>query len=128
MKHYELIPTPDPAPSVPEEREVIPIAPPVCYTVTDRVHTLPAGLWDSNVLSTYEFLNLERGVFVRIRSPMGMLMESVWEITEAEDGGLELVEDVVITCSRFLIGVIRSTCESGWEDIHAKHIAKLKES
>src|SRR5690242_18984250 len=35
-----------------------------CYSVTDVVQTLPAGLWDSYVVSTYEFTNTETGIFV----------------------------------------------------------------
>lgn len=121
----------DDTPSVPTDRGIEPVSGsrPKCYVVTDRVQTLPAGLWDSDVVSRYEFVNIEKGVFVRIRSPLGIVMESVWEVREGEGeagDGLELVEDILITCSRFLIGTVKSTCESGWQGIHDKIIAYLE--
>jgi hypothetical protein len=128
MIKYEAIDTPsDPTPAVPEDRQVVGVAPPKCYTVTDKVQALPAGLWDSDVVSTYEFINLDRGVFVRIRSPLSTVMETVWEVRESESGQLELVEDIVIKCSRLLVGVVKNTCEAGWKGIHEKMIAKLSE-
>ncbi|KAK5663332.1 hypothetical protein OQA88_3760 [Cercophora sp. LCS_1] len=100
----------------------------ISYKVTDIVHTIPAGLWDTNVVSTYEFTNITDGVFVRIRSPLSIVMDTVWEIKETEDGkGLELVEDISITCSRLLIGVVKGQCEGGWAKIHAKMLGRLEE-
>lgn len=126
MVKYEAIDTPaDSEPTVPDDRQVTAVAAPRCYRVTDKVHALPAGLWDSDVVSTYEFINIERGVFVRIRSPLNTTMETVWEIRETDDSGPALVEDVVIKCSRLLVGVVKGTCESGWEGIHEKMVGKL---
>lgn len=96
-----------------------------CYQATDVVHALPAGLWDSNVVSTYEFTDTEKGLFVRIRSPMSVVMETVWEI-EGEEGQLELVETVAFTCSRLLAPIVRAQCEGGWGTIHAKMISRLE--
>ena len=131
MMDYKLIASStDPEPKVPNDRvpEVVPVAPPKVYNVTDRVHALPAGLWDKDVVSTYEFFNLERGVFVRTRSPMSTTLETVWTIRETEDGGFEMVEDVVIKCSRLLVGVVRNACETGWKGIHAKMVKKMEEA
>ncbi|KAK7403378.1 hypothetical protein QQX98_010853 [Neonectria punicea] len=126
---FEPVATPsDPAPEIPDGREVDPIAPVKVYSVTDRVHTLPAGLWDSDVVSTCEYFDLENGLFVRLRSPLSVVMETVWQIRQAEDGSYELVEDIVIKCSRFLIGVVKGACESGWEGVHGKMLEKLKEA
>ncbi|KAK2606174.1 hypothetical protein QQS21_003457 [Conoideocrella luteorostrata] len=129
MIKYEAMSTPtEPQPQLPEDRGLSGIAPPKCYQVTDRVHALPAGLWDSDVVSTYEFINLEKGVFVRIRSPLNTVMETVWTVEEKSDGGgHELVESIVIKCSRFLMSVIKSTCESGWEGIHEKMVGKIQQ-
>jgi hypothetical protein len=99
--------------------------PPVVYEVTDRIHALPAGLWDSDVVSTSEFWDLEGGVFVRLHSPLSVLMETVWSVRDAEGGGLELVEDVVISCSRLLVGVVKGQCESNWKGIHGNVVKKL---
>jgi hypothetical protein len=129
MISYEAITsdTSSPVTPIPTDRGVTAVAEPKCYSVTDKVHALPAGLWDSDVVSRYEFINIERGVFVRIRSPLSVVMESVWEIREKsgpED--LELVEDIVISCSRLLMGTVKGTCESGWQGIHEKMVAYLE--
>ncbi|ATY60467.1 hypothetical protein A9K55_006680 [Cordyceps militaris] len=128
MAKYEAIATPtDPAPTIPEARGVAATGEPDCYRVTDKIHTLPAGLWDSDVVSTYEFINVDNGVFVRIRSPMNVMMESLWLVKDAEDGKVELVEEQVITASRLLMGTVKSMSETGWEGIHASMIKKALE-
>lgn len=136
MVTYEKIATPDPAPTMSPERQLIATGtPPVCYSITDRVHALPVGLWDSDVVSTYEFIDVERGVFVRLRSPLSVTMETVWTVREVEGSSgesegetqHELVEDIVISCSRLLMGTVKGTCESGWKEIHEKMMGHLKE-
>lgn len=128
MTKYEAIATADdPKPSIPEDRNVTATSEPTCYRVTDRVHTLPAGLWDSDVQSTYEFIKVEKGIFVRIRSPLSVSMETLWEATDTEEGSSELVEDVVIKCPRLLVGTVKSTCEADWKGIHERITAKLRE-
>ena len=93
---------------------------PKFYEVVDRVHALPAGLWDSDVVSTSEMVDLERGIFARLRSPLSVVMETVWEVREVEGGGLELVEESVISCSRLLAGIVKGQCEANWKGIHEK--------
>ena len=95
---------------------------PKIYEVVDRVHALPAGLWDSDVVSTSEVVDLERGIFVRLRSPLSVVMETVWEVREVEGVGLELVEESVISCSRLLAGIVKGQCEANWKGIHEKLI------
>ncbi|KAJ4169505.1 hypothetical protein NW754_016534 [Fusarium falciforme] len=61
MIKYEALQTSqDPAPAPPPGSQPV-VASPKCYSITDRVHALPAGLWDSDVVSNAEFFNLERG-------------------------------------------------------------------
>ncbi|KAL2165920.1 hypothetical protein VTG60DRAFT_3611 [Thermothelomyces hinnuleus] len=110
-----------------DEEEAVP----VCYRVTDIVHGVPAGMWGTRVVSTYEFIDTQEGLFVRIRSPLSIVMHTVWEVREAaaqagEAAGLELVEDVTIQCSRLLVGIVKGHCENGWGKIHAKMIARLE--
>ncbi|KAK0392788.1 hypothetical protein NLU13_2283 [Sarocladium strictum] len=128
IKYEALAEQPEPVPTIPPERGHVATGAPKCYQVTDKVSTLPAGLWDSDVVSTYEFLNIEKGVFVRIRSPLNVVMETVWEVKEGPGGGLVLSEDILIKCSRLLAPVIKGTCESGWKGIHEKMTNKLKET
>ncbi|KAK4157859.1 hypothetical protein C8A00DRAFT_11372, partial [Chaetomidium leptoderma] len=113
---------------------------PVCYRVTDIVHAIPGGVWDTNVVSTFEFTLIRDGLFVRIRSPLSIVMDTFWQIREVDEGGgderkgngkgkgkgLELVQDVTIQCSRLLIGFVKGQCENGWEGIHAKMIGRLE--
>jgi hypothetical protein len=98
------------------------------FRVTDIVDSIPSGVWGRNVVSTYEFTDTETGLFVRIKSPLAIVMDTIWEIKQVEDGeGLELVEDVTINCSRLLVGLVKSQCENGWAKIHAKMIGRLEE-
>lgn len=127
MKKYEALPTPsDPVPTVPTDSGLAPTAPPKCYTVTDRIQALPAGLWDSDVVSKCEFFNLGSGVFVRMHGPMGIVIETVWQVREVGEG-CELVENVTIKCSRVLVGIVKSSCESGWRGVHGKMLDRLRE-
>ncbi|KAF5023900.1 hypothetical protein F66182_4022 [Fusarium sp. NRRL 66182] len=128
MIKYEALPTPEPLPVIPDTLGLKPVVPPECYSITDRVHALPAGLWDSDVVSTAEFFDLERGLFVRMRGPMGMTLETVWQIEEAKDGGLEIVEEISIACSRLMLGVIKGSCEAGWKGVHDKMLERLRGS
>ncbi|KAK4034790.1 hypothetical protein C8A01DRAFT_38720 [Parachaetomium inaequale] len=159
LAKYELIPASEhaaltPPPSIPdnvrsqlrsqdqaasappkEDNEVAVVAP-TCYRVTDVVHAIPAGIWDTNVVSNYEFTDIRDGLFVRIKSPLSIVMDTLWEVRDVVieagdgdgdgDGGLELVEDVTIQCSRLLIGIVRGQCENGWEGIHGKMIGRLE--
>ncbi|KAM7205488.1 hypothetical protein V8F20_003072 [Naviculisporaceae sp. PSN 640] len=107
---------------------VRPLRPTKSYSVTDIVHTIPAGLWDSKVVSTYEITDTADGLFVRILSPLSIVMDTIWAIRDAEDGdGLELYENIEIRCSRLLVGVVKSQCEGGWQHIHGKMIGRLEE-
>lgn len=134
--------TTDPAPTLPAERPdlVATSAGPRCYSVIDKVHALPAGLWDSDIESTYEFIGIEGGVFVRIRSPLSVVMETAWTVREVDGGSqdgttesegeggetqYELVEDAVIKCSRLLMSIVWGTAESGWKGIHGSMINQL---
>jgi len=98
------------------------------YKVTDIVHAIPAGIWDTNVVSTYEFTDIDTGLFVRVKSPLSIIIETTWEVKEGEgdQGLLELTESVSITCSRFLVGTVKSQCDSSWKQMHAKLIERLK--
>ncbi|KAJ9142118.1 hypothetical protein NKR23_g7369 [Pleurostoma richardsiae] len=125
MTEFKLVPLKDAAP-LPDSVKPLDGRSTQAYQVTDMVHTLPAGLWDSNVISTYEFTDIEGGLFVRIRSPLSIVMDTIWQIKEGDDGGLELVEDVSINCTRLLVGVVKSQCENGWQKIHAKMMSRLE--
>lgn len=84
----------------------------ISYKVIDNIATLPKGLWGSTVESAYEFTDIGSGLFVRIKSPLNVVMDTTWEIRE-DGGGLELVEDSNIKCSKLLIGIVKSLNEGG---------------
>jgi len=127
LHKFEVI-HPDPAPEIPEaiRAQARGDGKTECFRVTDIVHAMPAGLWDTNVVSTYEFTNITDGVFVRIKSPMSISMDTVWLVKHGEDGKLELTETLSISCSRLLMGLVKAECE-GWVNIHAKMLSRLED-
>lgn len=119
--------TPASTPEIPAS--VKPVSPTKTYSVTDIVHTIPAGLWDSKVVSTNELTDTADGLFVRIKCPLSVVMDTVWEIRQVEggaDGDLEVYEDIEIRCPRLLLGVVKSQCAGGMEEIHAKMFRRLE--
>ncbi|KAI1178707.1 hypothetical protein F4777DRAFT_536460 [Nemania sp. FL0916] len=98
------------------------------YEVVDH---MPNPVWSSNVISREEFVDHGAGIWVRIRSPLGVVMETMWSIRETstssggEGEGLELVEDVVINCSRLVMGIVKGQVENNWKGIHTQIIDKL---
>jgi hypothetical protein len=78
------------------------------YKVTDYI---PNPFWDSNVVSHEEIVNTDDGLWVRLRSPLSVVMETRWTVRDAADGQLELVEQVHISCSRVLMGMTKGSGE-----------------
>ncbi|KAI0021001.1 hypothetical protein F4780DRAFT_778987 [Xylariomycetidae sp. FL0641] len=103
------------------------------YEVVDH---LPNPVWSSRVVSREEFVDFADGLWVRIRSPMGVVMETTWAVRgrpgaqgggEEEAAALRLVEDVRIQCSRLVLGIVRGQVEANWQGIHHKLIARMVE-
>lgn len=109
------------------------------YEVVDHV---PNPAWSSSVVSNEEFVDFKDGLWVRIRSPLSVVMETRWTIRErksagdngegegegeGEEGGLELVEDVTISCSKLLLGIVKGQVDNNWREIHRKIAARLVE-
>ncbi|KAI8954874.1 hypothetical protein F4801DRAFT_575260 [Xylaria longipes] len=92
--------------------------------VYEVVDDLPNPVWSSHVVSREEFVDHDEGTWVRIRSPMGVVMETQWSVRE-KNGVLELVEDVVINCSRLVMGIVKGQVENNWRGIHKQIIDKL---
>jgi hypothetical protein len=93
------------------------------FQITDVV---PNSVWKSHVESTYVLTDVAAGAMVKIHSPLGIMTDTLWEIKEREDGRLELVENVLITCSRLLIGTVKAQTEKGWPNIHANILKRLE--
>lgn len=133
LAKFELVPSPPSPPVLPAAvvaKRRSPETQTITYTVTDVLHALPAGIWDANVVSTYEFTDLTDGVFVRIKAPLGVVMDTLWEVRESQkDGdqpGLELVDDSTITCNRMLLGIMKSECEGGYHKMMPKILERLE--
>ena len=126
MVKQRSVPSPSPDPELPSSLRPVPSPSPLptwnCYQVTDVVHALPAGLWDSDVVSEYEFCRLDNGMFVRIRSPMGIVIESTWTVDETT---FLMIEEIFIKASRLLMPVLRGQCEKDWKKIHEKMLEPL---
>lgn len=113
LASYELLEKEVANPSIPTDR-IKAMGPTSSWKILDVVENVPKGIWGSNVESTYEFTNVEKGLFSRIKSPLNINMETLWEVRPAEDGeGLELVEEADITCSKLLVGIVKGQCETG---------------
>ncbi|KAI1499181.1 hypothetical protein F5X99DRAFT_294120 [Biscogniauxia marginata] len=97
-------------------------------TVYEVVDHVPNPVWSSTVVSREEFVDFADGLWVRLRSPMGVVMETVWTVRErGGDDGLELVEDVKISCSRLLLGIVKGQVEGNWTSIHKKIVDRMVE-
>jgi hypothetical protein len=128
--HYEELPTEATAPDTKR------------YKVTDHMHALPKGLWDSTVSFEAHMTNTEDGVLWIIRAPLGLVQRTTWrclqtksladedQMTAAEDevaSEWSLVEDVEIKANRLLVGTVRSKCEENWRGAHGKFVQRLQE-
>ncbi|KAI1338632.1 hypothetical protein F5Y15DRAFT_416854 [Xylariaceae sp. FL0016] len=96
------------------------------YEVVDHV---PNPVWSSNVVSKEEFVDFADGLWVRIRSPMGVVMETKWFVREKKEGGggLELVEDVDVSCTKLLLGIVKGQVENNWKGIHERIVKRMVE-
>ncbi|KAI1774140.1 hypothetical protein F4818DRAFT_421001 [Hypoxylon cercidicola] len=117
-------------------RDVDPVSVPAVrvYEVVDHV---PNPVWSSSVVSKEELVNVRDGLFVRIRSPLAVVMETRWLVRERKagaddgegegEGELELVEDVEITCSKLLVGIVKGQVDNNWQGIHARIVKRMLE-
>ncbi|KAI0890713.1 uncharacterized protein GGS22DRAFT_151650 [Annulohypoxylon maeteangense] len=102
------------------------------YEVVDHV---PNPVWSSSVVSKEEFVDLKDGLWVRIRSPLAVVMETRWTVRERVvadgegegTGELELLEDVEISCSKLLLAIVKAQVDNNWKGIHDNFIKKLVE-
>lgn len=122
------------------------------YKVTDHMHTLPKGLWDTTVNFESQMTNTEDSLIMVIKAPLGLVQRSTWKLVRAEDLGKGkekvvveetegegidgkkeeksewfLVEDVEIKASRLLVGTVKGKCEENWRGIHGRFVEHLKE-
>jgi hypothetical protein len=127
LQHYEPAPA-EPNDSTKTKR----------YNITDVMHTLPRGLWDTSVSFSAEITDIDDGVEWIVRAPLGLVQKSLWTVEvagekdrgeedEAVEGRLVLVEDVEIRCSRLLVGTVKGKCEENWRGVHERWVQKLNE-
>ncbi|KAF2183026.1 hypothetical protein K469DRAFT_710978 [Zopfia rhizophila CBS 207.26] len=133
LAHYETLQPDDFAPDTKR------------YKVTDHMHTLPKGLWDTTVTFESLITNTDDGVEWVIKAPLGLVQRTTWKIVKADElekgkekaneGDEEekaensewcLVEDVEIKASRLLVGTVKGKCEANWRGIHEKFMGHLK--
>lgn len=132
LAHYESLPSEESAPNTKR------------YKVTDHMHTLPKGLWDTTVTFESQITNTEDGVEWVIKAPLGLVQRTTWKLVRREDVGKgkekaseddaseeqksewSLVEDVEIKASRLLVGTVKGKCEENWRGIHGKFVGHLK--
>lgn len=108
------------------------------YRITDHMHNLPAGLWDSTVTFDAEMKDIQNGVEWTIRAPLGLVQLTYWTIEDATENDiialgpgegtkaeLCLVEVVTISASRLLLGYVTGKCEGNYTGIHKRFVEKL---
>lgn len=118
LEKYDLLEKEMADPALPEKIKAQ--GPTSLYKILDNVENIPKGIWGSSVESKYEFTNVEHGLFCRLRSPLSVVLEALWEIRDAEDGdGLELVEEAEITASKMLVGIVKGQSESGGKSLES---------
>ncbi|KAF2621266.1 hypothetical protein BU25DRAFT_463868 [Macroventuria anomochaeta] len=128
LAHYSTLPSPSSAPSTKR------------YKVTDSMHTLPAGLWDTTVTFEADITNTEDGIEWIIRAPLGLVQRTTWRVVKRESLGKEedalvvngegewsLVEDVEIKANRMLVGTVKGKCEENWRGVHGRFVGHLGE-
>ncbi|KAI1429964.1 hypothetical protein F5Y12DRAFT_709512 [Xylaria sp. FL1777] len=119
-KHFKLPDTLEPLLSTKTHQGPGPVV--KIYEVVDE---LPNPVWSSNVVSREEFVDHSEGMWVRIHSPMGVVMDTHWSVRDDKKGGLELVEDIIINCSRLVMGLVKAQVDNNWPGIHKLLIGKL---
>jgi hypothetical protein len=124
LSHYETL---DPPANAPDPKTKY-------YKVTDVMHALPRGIWDTTISFNAEITNLEKGVLWVIRAMMGFNQTSRWLIEPAEEEDkakepgctLVLIEDVELSGSRLVVGTAKRKCEENWKGVHGRFIDHLK--
>ncbi|KAL1600470.1 hypothetical protein SLS60_006856 [Paraconiothyrium brasiliense] len=132
LHSYETLPSDDAAPDTKR------------YKVTDHMHALPKGLWDSTVTFESQITNTEDGVLWVIKAPLGLVQQTKWTIARSGDVGKgkekaaddgvsaeeknewSLVEEVEIKASRLLVGTVKGKCEENWRGIHSRFVGHLQ--
>ncbi|KAH6660372.1 hypothetical protein BKA67DRAFT_547809 [Truncatella angustata] len=93
------------------------------YDVQDHV---PNPVYSSNITSREELVNCTEGLWVRIRSPMAVVMETTWFVREKGEE-MELVEQCWVSCNRMLMGIVKSSIENNWRKIHEEIVNRIVE-
>ncbi|KAL5113625.1 hypothetical protein ACEQ8H_008490 [Pleosporales sp. CAS-2024a] len=104
------------------------------YKITDHMHALPKGLWDSTVTFEAEMTDMEDGILWVIKAPLGLTQTSTWRCLRTDslaaedrkgDGEWSLVEEVEISANRLLVSTVKSKGEENWPKTHAKFLQYL---
>lgn len=94
------------------------------------MNALPKAIYDAKVVFRAEILDVEDGLKLGVKAPLGLVQNSYWRVVEEGEGEekkLYLVETVNISCSRLLMGTVRAKCNENWKFIHGLFVEKLLE-
>ena len=145
LAHYETLPSepsPSDTPSTPPTKH---------YRVTDNMHTLPKGLWDTTVTFDADITDTQDGIEWVIRAPLGLVQRTTWRVVargslkederkggdregileggkEGEEGEWSLVEDVEIKANRMIVGTVKGKCETNWRGVHGRFLGHVMET
>lgn len=95
------------------------------YELTDE---LPNAFFSSTINSKLEYLNFDMGLWTRVNSPMSVALETTWSVQDAKDGsgGLELVQDIIISANKMLLGTVKGSIEANRGGVHKLIRARLE--
>ncbi|KAK8029685.1 hypothetical protein PG993_010976 [Apiospora rasikravindrae] len=85
------------------------------YTVKDKYENPIMG---SDIESSYEFIDIADGVFVRVRSPMGTNFESTFTVRAKGSGELEIVQECDCKCNKALSSIVKKDLDKNYTIIH----------
>ncbi len=95
-----------------------------CYKIHDVVKNIPGGIWDSKVDSSAEYTDLESGLFVFSKSPMGIHSDTSFVVQDSA-AGLKLICKAEVSCSKLLVLVVKAGYKENLEHLHSTIMKKL---
>lgn len=96
------------------------------YAVKDKYENPIMG---SDINSTYEFIDLADGFWIRVRSPMGTTMESTFTVREKgdESGDLEVAQECDCRCNKALSSIVKKDLDKNYILVHENLAQRLVE-
>ncbi|KAH7317259.1 hypothetical protein BKA65DRAFT_466228 [Rhexocercosporidium sp. MPI-PUGE-AT-0058] len=128
LSSYKPVTNPANPPTIPSHLKSKTTSSTKTYAIYDKVENIPGGIWKSDVECIVEYTDLETGLFMKGKSPLSIVIETEWNVKEnaGGNGGLELVYESLVSCSKLIIGIIKGTLEKNLVEMMEKVVAELE--